>query len=251
VAKRYPDLVHSIDIQNTLTNELQLGHSPSSQYLQERCFGAEYDKDSRYQAETVYNAIQRGRENAIELWDAHVQEGGLIEDINTIVDTQPERIEEELSSEDFKEFKKYILKNESDSHKASLLKELGHHPAIAISFHDKMQQYSKQKTNFVISTYGRISRWSIPTFWAWNIREYNLYQRSVETIGNQLERGRKTKVLLPSKLPITTALNYRTNLKAALSDGSSWKCTNCGAYNIETMTQCTICGTSREVPVDE
>jgi len=251
VAKRHPDLVHSIDIQNTLTNELQLGRQPSSQYLQERCFGAEYDKDSRYQTEVVYNAIQRGRDAAIELWDAHVQEGGLLEDIKNIVDTQPERIEEELSSEDFKDFQEYILKNESDTHKANLLKEQGHHPAIAISFYDKMQQYSKQKTNFVIPTCGRNSQWFIPTFWRWNIREYDLYQRTIETIGRQLERGRKTKVLLPSKLPITTALNYRTNLQATIADGTSWKCPNCGAHNIETMTQCTICETPREVPLDE
>ena len=246
MAKRYPDLVHFIDIQNILTNELQTGHTPSSQYLQKRHFGAEYDPDSRYQGETVYNAIQRGRENAIKLWDDYVQEGGLIDDINTIVDKQPERIEEELSSEDFKKFQEYILGNESNSHKIGLLKELGQHPAIAMCFYNKMQQYSKQKTNFVISTYGGMAQWFIPTFWAWNIRECNLYQRSIETIGKQLERGIKTKVLLPSKLPIKKALGYRTNLKAALANSTSWRCPNCGAYNIETMTQCTICETKKE-----
>lgn len=246
MSKRHPDLVHFIDIQNILTNELQLGHTPTSQYLQNRHFGSYYDPDSRYQAEIVYNAIIRGRDNAIELWYDYVQDGGLLKDIKTIVDTQPERIEEELSSEDFKEFQEHILKNGSNNHKESLMKELGQHPAIAIAFHNKMLQYSKQKNNFVISTTGRTAQWFIPTFWAWNIREYGLYYRSIETIGKQLERGIKTKVLLPSKLPIKKALEIRTNLKAALTDGTSWRCPNCGVYNIETMIQCTICETPKE-----
>lgn len=251
MAKRHPELVHSIEIQHLLTNYLSQGIEPTTSQLQERHFGVNYDPDSRYQYEVVLGAIERGRTNAIKQWEQYVKSEELIEHINSIVEETPERIEEELNSKDFDKFKEIILNGSIIENKAAALKELGGNPVIAVVFTDKIQDYSRQKNNLVISTYGKKASWSLPTFWAWNIREYNLYYRSIEVLAERLRRGIITKVLLPSKQPVQKALEYQTNIRAVITDGTSWRCSNCGAHNIENMTQCTICQTPREAPESE
>jgi len=247
VAKRHPELVHHIGIQNILTGYLSQGVEPTTKQLQERHFGVNYDPDSRYQYEVVLGAIERGRSNAINQWEQYVKSNDLIEHINKINDETPERIEEELNSKDFEQFKKIILNGDIIENKRAALKELGGNPVIAVVFNDKVHDYSRQKNNLVISTYGKNASWSLPSFWAWNIREYNLYYRSIEVLAERLRRGIITKVLLPSKQPIKKALEYQTNIRAIITDGTSWRCDNCGAHNIDSMTQCTICQTPREV----
>jgi hypothetical protein len=101
---------------------------------------------------------------------------------------------------------------------------LGHYPAIAVISERKVKEFSKEGNNFLTATGGPDLKWYIPSWWSWNIREYKLYNRTVRILYTQLNRGVKTKVLLPSGVPLEEALAYRTVIQAALRDTTSWKC---------------------------
>jgi len=71
----------------------------------------------------------------------------------------------------------------------------------------------------------------------------------VKILYTQLKRGIKTKVLLPSGVPLEETIKYGTVIEAAIRDTTSWICPKCGARNIAENNKCAIC--KKEKPANK
>jgi len=239
-----------VEVQNIIMKYLEKGLHPSTDLLKQAYYATKYDKDSRQQQNTIYGCIVRGRENVIKLWDLYLLEDGgkaFLKDLAYTEVYEPEECGKALITEDFNKFY-WELQNGKFGKDTKVIKQnLGHFPAIAIIFERKMKELSKKGHNFLTATSGSNSVWYIPSFWAWNIREYKLYNRTVKILYTQLKRGIKTKVLLPSGVSLEETIKYGTVIEAALRDTTSWICQKCGARNIAENEKCAICKTEKTV----
>lgn len=217
----------------------------TTQLLQQSHYKENYDKDSKSQWETIYGCICRGRGNVIKIWDVYLDGKSFHSDLAYVQTYEAKDCERQFKTLDFDEFYYKLQRGKFGKDTSIILKNLGEFPAVAILFERKMKEYSKSGNNFLTASYGANSVWFIPSFWRWNIREYRLYKRSLHILRNQLDRGIKTKVLLPSGLPIPRILEYETVVRAALEDGTAWECSKCGAKNLMQNNQCQICRTIR------
>lgn len=212
--------------------------------LQKFFYGENYDADSKSQWETIYGCICRGRDNVIKLWDVYLA-GDFNIDLPYVQTYEAEKCEHQIKTLDFDEFYYKLQRGKFGKDTSIILKNLGNYPAVAVLFERKMKEYSKSGNNFLTAKYGPRSVWFIPSFWRWNIREYRLYRRSLFILRRQLDRGIKTRVLLPSGTPIPRVLEYETVVRAALEDGTAWECSKCGARNLAQNNQCQICHNTR------
>ena len=213
--------------------------------LQQAFYKEYYDSDSASQGKTIYGCIVRGREHVVKLWNNYLQDRSFFIDLSFIQNYEVQKCEGQIKTLDFDEFYYELQTGKFGKDTQDILKHLGDYPAVAILFEKKMKEYSKTGSNFLTATYGKNSVWSIPTFWRWNIREFKLYRRTLDILRNQLKRGRETKVLLPSGIPIPRILEYETVVRAALEDGTAWECSKCGTRNLSQNQKCVICRTSR------
>jgi len=239
-----------VEVQNMITKYLEKGIHPSTDLLKQAFYGDKYDKDSREQQETIYGCIIRGRETVIKLWDLYLLDSGgktFLKDVAYTEVYEPEECGKELITEDFSKFHLELQNGKFGKDTEVIKQNLGHFPAIAVILGRKMKFFSKKGHNFLTATGGKDSVWYIPSYWAWNIREYKLYNRTVKILYTQLRRGIKTKVLLPSGVPLEEAIKYGTIIEAALRDTTSWACPKCGARNIAENDKCAICKTEKTV----
>jgi len=235
-----------VEVQNMITKYLEKGIHPSTDLLKQAFYGDKYAKDSRKQQETIYGCIIRGRETVIKLWDLYLLET-FLKDVTYTEYNEPEECGKELITEDFSKFHSELLNGKFGKDTKVIKQNLGHFPAIAVIFERKMKEFSKKGHNFLTATLGPNSVWYIPSYWAWNIREYKLYNRTVKILYTQLKRGIKTKVLLPSGVSLEETIKYGTVIEAALRDTTSWICPKCGARNIAENEKCAICKTEKTV----
>jgi hypothetical protein len=233
-----------IEVQTVITSFFERGIDPTSDQIQVAVYGSKYNSDSVSQRDTVYGCIIRGRENVIKMWDGYVR-GDFGKDVAYIEYYEPDAWKKQVGSDDFTQFHLSLHDGRFGKDTEELKKNLGSFPAVATVFERKMREYSKAGNNFIIASYGNNSKWFIPSWWIWNIRDYNLYKRSLKILIRQLDRGIKTKVLLPSGQPIAKALDYETVIRAALEDRTVWTCPKCTARNLGTTINCAVCGTAK------
>jgi len=232
-------------MQDMITKYLEQGIPLTTQLLQEAFYRENFDADSKIQRETIYGCIVRGRDNVIKMWAAYLEGQSFHLDLAYVQNYQDKECKDQFKTLDFDEFYYNLQRGKFGKDTSIILKNLGDFPAVAILFERKMKEYSKVGTNFLTASYGKKSHWFIPSFWRWNIREYRLYRRTLHILRTQLDRGKATKVLLPSGIPIPRVLEYETVVRAALEDGTAWECSKCGARNLSQNPNCVICRTTR------
>jgi len=234
-----------VEVQRIITDFFERGIHPTTQQIQSALYGSTYNPDSSIQNKVVYSCITRGRGNVITMWDNYVQGGTFIKDVAYVQYYEDEEMKKQVESEEFSEFHLSLQDGRFGRDTEEIIKSLGQYPAVATIFGRRIREYSKAGNNFVIASYGRESRWFIPSWWIWNIREYNLYRRSLKILRMQLNRGVRTKVLLPSGQPIEKALDYETVVRAALEDKTVWSCPKCKIRNLGIRDNCVICGITK------
>lgn len=232
-------------VQDIITKYIEQSIPITTQLLQQAFYRKNYDTDSKIQGETIYGCIVRGRDNVIKMWDIYLQGQSFFSDLIYVQNYEAKECERQLKTLDFDEFYYDLQRGKFGKDTTIILRNLGEYPAVAILFERKMKEYSKAGNNFLTATYGMRSVWFIPSFWRWNIREFKLYRRTLNILRTQLKRGRETKVLLPSGIPIPRVLEYETVVRAALEDGTAWQCSKCGARNLSQNPKCVICHTPR------
>lgn len=236
-------------VQKTIGLFLARGISPSTALIQQQTFEVDYNPDSRNQRRIIYGCIERGRANAVELWNLYIDKPGVegfTSELAYLQYYEPEKRALELKSEDFQEFLGELHSGGFGKNEKAIIGGLSDYPEIAILWDKKMQRFSILGHNFLISTdKGPKSTWILPSFWLWCIREHGLYLQTLTQLKRQLERGKKTKMLLPTGISLDKALDWTTPIKAALLDGTTWKCAHCSIRNDAEKVQCVICGTSR------
>lgn len=233
-----------VEVQGIITSFFKQGMEPTTSKIQATIYGSKYNSDSRVQREVVYGCITRGRENAIKMWNAYVH-GDFNKDVAYVQYYEPEEMKKQTESDDFTDFHLKLHDGRFGKDTEEIKKSLGWFPAVATVFHKRIREYSKAGNNFVITRYGAKSTWFIPSFWTWNIRDYNLYKRSLRILRRQLDRGIQTKVLLPSGQPIEKALDLETIVRATLEDKTVWTCPKCKVRNLGTISLCAVCGTPK------
>lgn len=233
-------------LQSKLSEYLRSGYNPTTEELVQSVFDSEYKKDSRIQRDTIYFALLIIRDEAIKAWENYVVTPQYFSDLSQIEYYQQNKVEETFATNDFalfyidlmqgkfrdktKEFKEYT-------------KEFGH---IAVLWDIKMKEFLNRGICLVIAEYGKKSKWYIPTFWSWARRDTDLYIRTLNILKNQLERGKNTKIGLPSGERIERALEYTGSLKALIKDGTSWIC-ECKMVNPQEANYCSNCGKSKSI----
>lgn len=232
--------IHHI-VQKKLTDGNEANTPLSTPELEKEAFQENYDPDSRKQRDAVYGSIRRGRDNAILGWEKYVEDPQFLKDLSEIEYYATELIDEHEKSGDYAVFFSELYAGRF-ADKTELIKgNLREFALIAVLWDRKLKELSQKGMNLVISNYGKNSKWRIPSFWKWAIRETNLYIRSLKTVQKQIERGINTKIgQLPGVLP-KKAIGYTESAQAALTDGTSWIC-ECEMINNETANFCSNCG---------
>ena len=230
---------HLVQGMLTTGNEVNTPHTTIA--IQKEVFNEEFDGDSRSQRDAVYGSITRGRDNAIIGWESYTRHPIFMVDLKAIELNADELIDEQEKSGDYGEFYSELYAGRF-ADKTDLIKgNLREFALIAVLWDKKLKDLSQKGMNLVISSYGKQSKWQIPSFWKWAIRETELYIRFLKIVERQIERGIKTGVgKLPGILPFK-AIGYAQSAEAALTDGTSWTC-ECAMINIVTANFCSNCG---------
>jgi len=230
-------------VQQIVSEYLNRGYNPTTREIQLAYYGDRFSDDSKIQYDTIYQCICKGRESAIAKWEAYISSREFESDLQKVLTTHDEERENAVNSHEWKEFYDRLIENgEIPEELLPLL------PALEFLFEQKMYQFSEEGTNFVIpegNPFLRTTRWYRPSRAAWNIREEDIYKRTLRVMGTQFRRGIKTQVRLGSGLPLRRVLDYTRTIKAALEDVTSWNCPYCGALNLGEDERCIICRTPR------
>ena len=232
-------------VQEIVSQYLNNGYNPTTREIQQAYYGNQYSSDSSTQYSTIYGCIQRGRKAAIEKWSQYLGSKEFWYDLNKI------RYQAENECEDVnkkEEWKEYLDRLDRDGILSEDLLEVL--PAFEVLFEHKMYEFSDEGTNFIITSgnpFQGESRWIRPSRAGWNIREEDLYKRSLKVLGTQFRRGLQTQVQLTSGESLRRTLEYTQPIKAALEDGNSWMCSHCHARNVGDASECAICGETREI----
>lgn len=232
------------DVQKLIYDFIKQDMKPTTQQLQNMIFSSSYNEDSRKQKDDIYGCIMRGRENVIKLWDTYIEDNDHFnKQIAYIEYYKPETVRKELESQDFKEFYDEMQHKRFGEDTQEIMKYLGKYPAIAILFNQKMREYSEQGHSFLISSGGKNASWFIPSWWTWNVREYDLYRRTLSILRTQLQRGIDTKVLMPSNISLEKTSAMTTVVRAMIENDTVWTCPKCDVRNLESSANCANCGT--------
>lgn len=240
-------------IQQILNEYFAQGISPSTALIQRAYYRSDYNSDSKFQRKIIYGCIEQGRENAIDIlvkdYFDKEGEGGFISDLAYLQFYEPEKKDAEMQTQDYQTFMEILRGGGFGPEEQEIMKDLKDYPEIAILWKEKIKEIARKGHNFVISTgRGIKSTWIRASFWLWNIRERGQYLQTLKRLKRQLERGVRTKMLLPTGVPLAKALGYTTTVKAALVDGMAWNCPKCGVRNIAESDTCVICNTPRSKP---
>lgn len=232
--------IHHI-VQRILTTGNEADNPPTTIAIQKEVFKEDFNSDSRTQRDAIYGSVTRGRDNAIIGWESYTSDPKFLEDLSEIEFYANELIDEQEKSGDYAEFYSELYAGRFID-KTDLIKgNLREFALIAVLWDKKLKELSQQGMNLVISSYGTLSKWKIPSFWKWAIRETDLYIRFLKIVEGQIERGIKTGIgALPGTLP-RKAIGYAQSAQAALTDGTSWEC-ECEMINIGTANFCSNCG---------
>jgi len=231
-------------VQEIISEYLNAGYNPTTHEILQAYYRDQYDPDSSSQYDTIYQCIRRGRRLAIKKWEEYLRTRGFWADLQRALIHMGEEIEESTRSEEWRD---YIANLTERSVISDDVLELL--PALEFLFEQKMYQFSEEGTNFIISIgdpFRRQSRWYRPSRSGWNIRELDLYKRTLKTINTQIERGIVTHVITGSGDSLRRVLKYTQPIVASLEDGTSWVCNHCSSRNIGEANFCAICGHPRE-----
>lgn len=233
------------EVQRLITEWWKAGQRITTKALQFAVFESNYDPDSSYQVRTIRGCVERGRQQAITLWGEYLASDDFLRDGEELRHYRPDEIEKAMDSDDFVDFAYELNRGRFGNGTTDIRKHLEEYGIIARLFTIKLKEFSKAGNNLVVATGGAESEWFIPTFWRWCIRDYKLYLRTIQTLHMQLERGRTTKLLLPSGEPLEKALALTGVTRAALEDGTAWECPRCQLRNPGTHDRCANCNTPK------
>lgn len=233
-------------VQEIMNEKFEQGVNPSTKDIQQAYFEEYFNPDSKKQESVICKCIERGRTKALQLLINYFEkdgEGGLMSDWHYLKYYEPEKGKAEMKTEGFKSFMEYVHSGGFSKDENEIIEALPDYPELAILFNRKVIEIAKGGHNIVISTgRGSKSTWVRATLWAWYIRDFKEYQKSFQRLVTQLKRGIATKLRLPTGESLEKVLEYTTPIKAALSDGTAWKCPNCGVQNVAENKKCVICG---------
>lgn len=233
------------DVQIYLTQKFAEGKPPTTFEIQRHVFTNDFNPDSRKQRDAVYFCIQHGRVDAIQAlqdyWESQESDTD-----NAEAEYYSDFIEEQSKKPSYGKFYADACQGKFGEISNSIKNNMDAHCLIAHNFEKKLQEFSKNGLNFVIADYGKDSRWRIPEYWEWGIRERALYIRSLRILEKQLTRGIETKMLLPTGKSLDKALGYAGSTRALIEDGTSWTCI-CGMENLSAANFCSNCGKAKPV----
>lgn len=233
------------EVQVFLTECNKIKVAPTLQNIGKHVFKDDYNPDSRYQRDAIYEALYLGRNIALNSWREYCKTSDFNKDIEEIEFYHPEKVLEEFKTEDFGEFNRELYRGTFNAYTDTLKKNENVYGHIAVLWRKKLSEFSALGQNLVIASYGKTSTWHSPSFWKWAIREVELFKRTLNIIKMQLNRGEETKIALPSGKPFSKALGYVSSTKALIEDSTSWTC-KCGMINIESANFCSNCGQPKE-----
>ncbi len=230
------------ETQHILTNYLQSGVRPALELLQVRVYGVGYAEGDYKQRQSIKKALDVGRESATNDWIAYANSSNFPAELLVILEKYPELVENELSSSAYARYKAFMVSPVLSAGREEELDDnyLG---ALAVLWKRKIDKYSRQKRNLVITKGGRGARYFLPSYWEWVIRENILFVRKVKTAIGGKERIEEAKTgfgLESQKL-----LGSASETIPALEGGAFWKCVKCGTH-YRTFKICPNCGTPRE-----
>ena len=116
---------------------------------------------------------------------------------------------------------------------------------VAACWKTKLHESSAGLKNLVIASYGKKSVWEIPSFWAWSIRETDIYLRTLKVLEKQLIRGSTTKAITRMGESTESLLTEVRKTTALLENGSPWICRHCATSNPPQSKFCGSCGKPR------
>jgi len=194
-----------------LTDLLEKGLNPTTQQLMQITFQSQYNSDSRKQRDTIYGIIIRRRDAAILDFEYYAASPEFTKDMASIdYYNHPEEITDEYAEYDARLYEGFF------GTETKTLKQFNEElKSVAILWDKKIKEFSEQGNNLVVATGGPKSRWKIPSYWGWAIRERDLYVISAKIIVKQLKRGIGTKAL-PNTTQTRGALTLTTEVQKAL-----------------------------------
>lgn len=238
-------------VQQIILEYLSMGYNPTLEDIQKAYYSEDFRRDSSLQCSIIYGSIIRGRETAIKRLDLDVNSDTFVSEIEWIKTYEAKLCNGEIDKEEYKEFWTEIkdgrFGEEARRESEEILEEI---PSFAIYFRKKILQYAKEGACLIIPTMKTpftrgTKRWFIPSWFRWNIREIDLYKRTLKAFRTQLKRGIVTRVALPSGMSLEKALTIETVTRASLIDKTVWTCPKCSARNLDSSKVCGICGTEK------
>jgi len=230
-----------IEVQSYLRSRLEANNPPSTSEIQRSVFGIAYDPDSQYQRIRIYNRIEDGRRNALLLWEQYCQSSQYEQDFQQLLFYGGSELPDE-ERDDYYDFYAKLLQGQFREETEGITDFLNDYKIVARMWKNKVEEYSRELNNLVISTKGRGAVWILPSWWRWAIRETDLYLRSVRILQMQFRRGITTKLLTASGEPLEKAIGYAKGIEGLLEDGDSWICPECTFHNHGTSNFCSNCG---------
>lgn len=231
-------------VQSILTRRIAEERLPTTREIQEEVFGDAFVSDSRRQGDIIYEAIARGRYNALTEYDLYIDSPEYISDMTEIEVYKVEEMESQLNHPDYGEFFVELKMGRFGDKTEVIETYLDAYVLVAAIWEKKLHEFSQRGNNLVIASYGKKSVWKIPTWWKWAIRETDLYLRSITILSKQFKRGISTGLLTSSGIPLSKAIEYSTSIQGILENGTTWQCT-CGMFNSGSSNYCSNCGKPR------
>lgn len=231
-------------VQSILTRRIAEGRLPTTREIQEEVFGDAFVSDSSRQRDLIYEAIAKGRYNALDKYNLYIGSPEHMKDMIDIEFYKAEEMERQLNHPDYGEFFVELKMGRFGDKTEVIETYLDAYVLVAAIWEKKLHEFSQKGDNLIIASYGRRSVWRIPTWWKWAIRETNLYLRSITILAKQFKRGVSTGLLTSSGIPLSKAIEYSTSIQGILENGATWQCT-CGMFNSGSSNYCSNCGKPR------
>lgn len=213
--KRYEKYGLREEAQDYITNYMSINEPVSLAQLQKRVYKAGYFKfDSRQQA-VIEEAIKHTRNGGIEKWTTFVKSLNFWDEVDKIKENHQNSIEKELASEDYAGYKAFMNNPVKSS---GLITGLDEETlaAMAILWKQWMARLSRQKMNVLVTIGGPGTKYFIPNFWQWSIRENKIQARKWITAVRGHKRATDANVAISSENQ--KRLGMTSDLVPALED---------------------------------
>lgn len=231
-------------VQTILTRRIAEDRLPTTREIQEEVFGDAFVSDSSRQRQLIYDAIAKGRRDALTNYNLYTDSPDHINDMTEIEYYKSEEMERQLNHPDYGEFFVELKMGRFGDKTKVIETYLDAYVLVAAIWEKKLHEFSQKGDNLVIASYGQKSVWKIPSWWKWAIRDTKLYLRSVTILEKQFKRGISTGLLTSSGIPLSKAIQYSTSIQGILENGTTWQCT-CGMFNSGSSNYCSNCGNPR------